>query len=138
MKVHPMTTKNTLMHYLQRLLVMQFHGRQAGLAETLDVDKTHVSRLMRGQTTTMGTDSCLRLAHACDVNPDEVLELAGKGETARIIRRLYGKAAPVRHELTEDERAWLRAFRDMTADHQRSMIDLARALTATTGDSKYG
>lgn len=118
----------TLRDLIARVLRDQFGGVQAGLASALDLDQTHVSRLLRGHTTTLSVESCLRLARSCDLDPNEVLALAGKDDIGHDIRLLYGKAAPVRAALTAQERAWLAIVRDLSPEHRASLLGLAKAL----------
>lgn len=113
---------------LQYVLATQFDGVQARLAETLDLNETWVSRLLRGITSSMSVEACLHLARTCDLNPDEVLGLAGKADTAKLIRALYGKAAPVRGGMTEEEREWVAVLKTMPAAHRRSFLAIAHAL----------
>lgn len=124
------TPPKTLKQLLQHVLATQFNGVQVGLAEALDLDQTHVSRLLRGMATTLAVESALRLARRCDLNPDEVLALAGKAELAQDIRVLYGKAAPVRQQLTGDERTWLETLRRLAPEHRKAVLHVARSLAA--------
>ncbi len=118
----------TLQKILREVLAAQFAGVQSAMAEALDLDPTHLSRALRGMVTTLSIESALTLARLCDLDPDAVLAAAGKASTAQDIRRLYGKAAPVRGTQTAEERAWLAALHALGPEHRQAVLSVARGL----------
>ena len=74
----------------------------------------------------LGVESLLRLAMASETHPSMVLRLAGKGDLADLIERLYG---PGRDALTESQRTLLELW-DRLPDEEsrRNMLFTLRAI----------
>lgn len=117
----------TLASLLQRVLAEQFDGLYRSLGRAIAIDPAHVARLVKGQETNISTDTALRIALVCDLDPDTVLTAAGKADTVRHIRRLYGKAAPVRGERTAEQREWDRLLASLPAAQRKALLTLATA-----------
>lgn len=86
---------------LAELIKLKFPGMsQRRIAALLGVDNTTVFRWMSnkdGQPTSM--DKCLRLARACDVDPREVFELAGRLDEFGPLLDFYGGRITTLQEL---------------------------------------
>lgn len=113
---------------LQRVLAEQFGGQYRAMGLAIGLDPAHTARLAKGLETSIGVETCLRLALICDLNPDEVLTLAGKAETARQIRRMYGKPAPVRAERSQEIRDWESLLAQLTDPQRKALLAIATDL----------
>lgn len=121
-------TPKPLTLLLRAVLSTQYAGNQASLAESLDLNASHIGRMIRGDGGRLSVEACLRLSRQCDLDPDTVLAANGLEDIARQIRALYGKAAGVRNVLTSDERAWLAVFRSLSPEHRTALLGIAQAL----------
>lgn len=123
-----MAAEVTLAALLQRVLAEQFGGEYRALGRAIGLDPAHTARLAKGVEQHIKAETALRIALVCDLDPDAVLRAAGKDETIRVIRRLYGKAAPVRAQRTEEQRAWERLLEQLAPAERKALRVIAEGL----------
>lgn len=96
---------SALQEFVKGVIDRKFAGNQQQLAEAIGVTGPTVSKIVRGVGgATFAAVNCLKLAEVSGEAPSRVLELAGKGDVAKLIERLYGKA---RAPMTPDDVALL-------------------------------
>lgn len=78
-------------HFVEGLIADRFRTASA-LATAIGMSLSAFQRGVKGGS--LGVDKCLLLAEQAGADPSEVLRLAGKGETATIIERLYVQDGP--------------------------------------------
>lgn len=69
------------------------HGTATVIADAIGMSLSAFQRNVNDRRT-FGVAACLRLAEWAGDSPSTVLRLAGKGEEANLIERLYGKPSP--------------------------------------------
>ena len=67
-------------------------GTDVALAKALGISPTHVNRIT-SDPSSIGVETCLRLANVTAANPSAILRVTRKGEVADLLDRLYGAAA---------------------------------------------
>lgn len=96
------------------------HGTATAIADGIEMSLSAFSRLVRNEDT-LGVHSCLLLAEFSGESPSKILALAGKGDTAALIERLYGD----QHQSLS---ALDRALVDLDAETKRQLLRLVETL----------
>lgn len=99
------------------------HGTGKAVADLIEMS---LSAFLRGvnREGTLSVENCLKLAEAVGESPSRVLQLAGKGQVAALIERLYGATrAPLS--------ALDRQFVALDIPTKRHLVRLVRDLSAT-------
>ena len=94
--------------------------RKAQLAEALGLPPTRISEILRGRREIQVAE-VMPLARFLDMDPMTVLLLAAP---------LPDGGAPVAAVLSDDERAWLAAFRTLPADQRARWLKAPAAFSA--------
>jgi hypothetical protein len=81
-------TEESFNEFIERWIVR--YGTAQALADAIGMRLSAFARATRAGT--LGVEQCLRLAENTREPPGRVLRLAGKGEVAELIERLYGGA----------------------------------------------
>lgn len=120
-------TLNAFERFVEGVIADRYRTASA-LAEAVGMS---LSAFQRGvKAGSLGVDKCLVLAERAGVHPSEVLRLAGKGETAAIIERLYAKdqphLSPIDLELIAlpmgAKRQMLRLVHEVNDDHAHELV----------------
>lgn len=90
-----------------------------------------LSPFVRGvQTGTFNVQNILRLAEVTDEDPSRLLHIAGKGDVAQMIERLYGSG---KDSLKASERDVLQLWSNMPTKSQRHVRELMTLLSEPVG-----
>ena len=109
--------------WVERLIRDKFRTKRA-LASAVGLTESPFGRGVEAGS--LGVDSLLRLAMAAEAHPSDVLRMAGKGEIADLIERLYG---PGRDALTEPQRQLLELWARLPdPEARKSMLFTLRAI----------
>lgn len=111
-----------LQRYVDRL-VKKF-GTATALAEKIGMSVSAFSRAVNEEGT-FSFENCIRLAYAFGDHPSVILRLAGKGEMAEMLDRLY---AGEKIRLSERDREFFGLWKKITASNRNSLIDIGMGL----------
>ncbi len=112
----------SLAEILAVLVEDQRFGTKDALARAIGISPSRLGRVMKGQHS-LEVINCLRLAKVSGLPVAQILQAAGKTEIDRLIRELYGPAAPRHPEdsfivsLSDEGRA---ALRTLMSEMQRT------------------
>lgn len=99
-------------------------GNQQAVGEQVGVDRTRISRAMRGEHS-LEVVNCLRLAKALDRNPGQVLRAAGKADVAELLEGFYAQPT-----ISQAERELLKRWAGLTEASRRSLLAVMQELVA--------
>jgi DNA-binding phage protein len=102
-------------------------GNQQAVGEQVGVDRTRISRAMRGEHS-LEVVNCLRLAKAMDMNPAEVLRAAGKADVAALLEGFYEQPS-----ISPSERELLKRWATLTDSSRRSLLAVMQELATAEG-----
>lgn len=120
------TANRKLQQYIDRLV--RKHGTATALADKIGMSVSAFSRAVNEEGT-FSFENCIRLADAFGDHPSVVLRLAGKGEMADILDRLYSRGGRS-VKLSQRERERVDTWKRITPEHQNSLDDIVAALAA--------
>lgn len=109
------------------------YGTAQKLADKIGMSLSAFSRGVRNEGT-LNVENCLRLAEETGENPSHVLRLAGKGSTADLIERLYGRA---RSPLSGGDRELLALWQLLNHEADGALRTLLRALARESGQKQH-
>jgi hypothetical protein len=105
------------------------YGTAQALSDAIGMSLSAFSRGVRNAGT-LGLESCLRLAEVTGEPPSRVLRIAGKGEAAALIDRLYGGAlVSEKTSLSALERELVTLWNGLSIDAQEPFLIILRALS---------
>lgn len=103
------------------------YGTAERLAHAIGMTPSAFSRGVRNEGT-LSTENCLRLAEETGETATRVLRLAGKGDVAELIERLYGRA---KTPLSGGDREILGLWANLSQEADSAFRVLLRALTGS-------
>lgn len=104
------------------------YGTAQALADAIGMSLSAFSRGVRNAGT-LGVESLLRLAVETGEPPGKVLRIAGKGDVAELIERLYGTAHASLGGVSGQERELIGLWKDLSRGTQDSMLTILTALS---------
>lgn len=113
--------------YIESKIAQQY-GTAQNLASKIGLS---VSAFLRGvKIGTLGLDTLFRLAYEFGDPPGKMLRLAGKGDVADLLDRLYGPTREDARSLTGSQREILTIWTELDSAEREPLLLLFRALHA--------